>query len=344
MKGTGSVATPHASGGGGGPAKPARRALPRTLPPALVALMLLVPLLGACTVGTPGLPRVWPGQAISPNVQARTGEIITLTIRATNESSNRDFGGASRVRTYTAYPAGIEVLDFTSSDVGRLAPDDQNRAWVEEIDTKNRVIAIGFGGLGPQEKKTATLTLRVTAPAGSSLSFRTMLVWANAAPDTIECEENCLDQQLVAASASDPQVAAYIADHEAEVRAMLLEYPITGGVPANPLDLAVGETTIADPFPQTALLLGAYSERELRLSTRAAFTPGEPVNVWYNRPDGSATFLFRTDAHGDGRLDWPVAADTWGAIPADATSVIAHGFYSEVDAIYLFNRPVVGSR
>src|SRR5690242_7990758 len=115
----------------------------------IFALLLLVPLLAACTVPTPGLPHVWPGQSLSPNVQAKSGDIIKLTIRVTNDSSNRDFGGASKVRTYTAYPEGVTVLDFTSSDVDRLPPGDINRAWVEENDTKNRVIAIGFGGLGP---------------------------------------------------------------------------------------------------------------------------------------------------------------------------------------------------
>ena len=271
-------------------------------------------------------------------MQAKSGDVIKLTIRATNDSSNRDFGGASKVRTFTAYPEGVTVLDFTSSDVDRLPAGDVNRAWVEENDTKNRVIAIGFGGLGPAEQKSVTLTLLVTAPPGTTLDFRTMLVWANSAPDTITCESDCQAAALQAATADDPQLAAYVADHQAEVRALMQTYPVTGGVVANPLEILVGDAAISSSAPQTALLLGAYSDRELRLSTRPAFTPGEPANVWYNRPDGSATFLFRTDAHADGSLDWPVAADTWRAIPSDATSVIVHGFYSGVEAIYLFNR------
>ncbi len=309
-----------------------------SLRPTLLALLLLLPLLAACSRPTPGLPRVWPGQSLSPNVQARSGDTVTLTLLATNESRNRDHGAAGQVRTYTAYPEGATPLDFTSSDVGRLSADDRDRAWVEEIDTKNRVLIVSFGQLGAQERKTATITFRVAAPPGASLAFRTMLTWANASPDGLDCDATCVAEQLQEVQDRDPQVAAYVADHEAEVRALIRTYPGGGDALANTLDLPVGDTALNSPTPRVALLLGDREQHGRRMTASALFTPGEPVMLWYNLPDQAAIFLVRTDAFEDGRLDWTLDDAAWDAIPPEATSIVARGQYSNVEALHLFNR------
>ncbi len=69
----------------------------------------------------------------------------------------------------------------------------------------------------------------------------------------------------------------------------------------------------------------------------ASFTAGEQVMVWYNLPDGGATLLTRTDALTDGSLNWTIGQDEWSAIPANATSLVAHGDDSDVAAIYTFS-------
>ena len=148
------------------------------------ALVLgLVVALAGCSRPTPGLPRVWAGQSVSPNVQAQGGTLVRLTIRATNDASNSGYGRASRVRSFTTYPDGVRVLDFTSSDVGRLAPDDMDRAWVQEIDTRHNVVVVSFGPVDAGQYKTATLTLLVQTPPGTTLVFRTLLLWQNDSPD-----------------------------------------------------------------------------------------------------------------------------------------------------------------
>lgn len=309
--------------------------------PALGVLVLglfVLGMLGGCARPTPGLPNVWPGQAVTPNVQARSGGVIELSISATNDSTNLDYGGASQVRTFTALPAGVTLLGFTSSDVGRLAADDPNRAWVEEIDTKNHVITISFGPLGPRERKTATLSLRVDAPAGTPLQFGTMLAWANRAPDTIECDNECATAGLQAATADNPQLSTYIDDHPEQVQALLKTYQGGGDAVANPLSLSVGDTASITATPQIALLADSHAQAGARLTTKPAFTPGEPVMLWYNLPDDTATYLFRTDALDDGSIIAAIDADVWQAIPATATSITARGQYSDVEALYLFNR------
>jgi hypothetical protein len=318
-----------------------RRSAFRPRPSFLVlrsSLFGLLVFLASCSIGTPGLPRVWPGQSVSPNVQARSGDIIRLTIRATNESSNRDFGGADPVRVYTAYPEGVTILDFTSSDAERLPADDPGRAWVQEIDTKNRVAVISFNAIGALEQKTATLTMLVTAPPGATLDFRTMLVWSNVAPDQIECDAECAAQGLELVAAADPQVAAYLEDHDAELRALIATYQGGGQAVANPLVLAVGDAAISDPFPRHALLVAGQPDGGMEFTARAAFTPDEPIMLWYNLPDGTATFLFRTDALPDGSVICGLGPEGWRAIPPNATSIIARGQYSGVEAVYLFNR------
>lgn len=314
---------------------------PRPTPLALLlALALVAAVLAGCAQPRPGLPRVWAGQSLSPNGQVRSGDRLRLTIRATNDSPDRDNGGARAVRAYTAYPAGVTVLDFTSSDRERLAPGDPGRAWVERIDTANRVIVIGFGPLAALEQKTVTLTLAVSAPPGAALDFRTMLTWDNAQADTFECRRSDCEpgDDLRAAALADPQVRAYAADHPAEVEALLRTYQGGGGGLANAVSASVGEANRSVEGPAAALLLGDPAPAGRRATARAVFTPNEPAMLWYNLPGGAAVPLGRTDALDDGGLDWIIDAADWDRIPATATGIVAHGQYSGVEAIYLFNR------
>lgn len=297
---------------------------------------VLVALTG-CTIGTPGLPRVWPGQAVSPNVQTRSGDLISLTIRATNDSRNFDFGGATQVRTFTALPTGVELIDFTSSDVTKPDPTQRNQTWVEKIDLENRVVIVSFNGIAPTEIKTATLRLRVTAPSGTGLTFRTMLAWSNSAPDSVECDVECAAQGLTVATADDPQLSAYIEENPEEVRALIKTYQGGGQAVANTVELAVGDMPINATFPTTALLASAHLTGT-ELTAKAMFAPSEPVMLWYNLPGQAATFLFRTDALEDGSVICGMSAENWAAIPQGATSIVARGQFSNVEAVYLFNR------
>ncbi len=297
---------------------------------------VLVALTG-CTIGTPGLPRVWPGQAVSPNVQTRSGDLISLTIRATNDSRNFDFGGATQVRTFTALPAGVELIDFTSSDVAKPDPTQRNQTWVEKIDLENRVVIVSFNGIAPTEIKTATLRLRVTAPSGTGLTFRTMLAWSNSAPDSVECDVECAAQGLTVATADDPQLSTYIEGNPEEVRALIKTYQGGGQAVANTVELAVGDMPINATFPTTALLASAHLTGT-ELTAKAMFAPSEPVMLWHNLPGQAATFLFRTDALEDGSVICGMSAENWAAIPQGATSIVARGQFSNVEAVYLFNR------
>src|SRR5439155_11137619 len=73
------------------------------------------------------------------------------------------------------------------------------------------------------------------------------------------------------------------------------------------------------------------------------FAASEPLDLWYNLPDGSAA-PFVTGATGmvtasaDGSLSATIASDDWSAIPANATSIVAHGANSGVNVAYVFNR------
>ena len=317
-----------------------RTGSPQILRRAVWALLffgaVLIALTG-CTIGTPGLPRVWPGQAVSPNVQTRTGDLLSLTIRATNDSRNFDFGSASKVRTFTVLPAGVELVDFTSSDAAKPDPNESNQTWVEKIDLENRVVIVSFNGIGPTEIKTATLRLRVTAPSGTPLTFRTMLAWSNAAPDTMECDVECAAQGLSAATADDPQLSTYIEDNPEEVRALIKTYQGGGQSVANTVEVAVGDMPINATFPTVALLASAHLTGT-DLTAKAIFAPSEPVMLWYNLPGQAPTFLFRTDALEDGSVICGMSAENWAAIPQGATSIVAHGQFSDVEAVYLFNR------
>lgn len=306
-------------------------------PVAVAVLLPLLEVLTSCAIPTPGLPHVWPGQSLSPNASVRPGDLLQLTIRATNDSQNRDYGGASKVRSFTTLPPGVTLLDFTSSDKGRLPDTDQNRAWLEEIDTENRVVVVSFGPIGGGQSKTATLTLRVDAAPGASLSFRTMLIWANAAPDTVDCNLRCLDG-LEAAAVDDPQVQAYVDDHRDQLAALLSTYPGGGDALANAVDVPVGDSARSTTEPAVALLLGQRERDGLRMTARGAFTPNETVMLWYNLPNGIARWINRTNALDDGSLDWVLDTADWDAIPPEATNIVARGQFSGVEALYVFNR------
>ena len=80
-----------------------------------------------------------------------------------------------------------------------------------------------------------------------------------------------------------------------------------------------------------------------RATTDAVFTPGERIAFWYNLPDGGAGAFLRAGsaipiARADGTLDVTIGDDAWGAIPAEATSLVARGLASGVNAVYVFNR------
>lgn len=311
---------------------------PRRGPLGILSLGILLALLSGCSIGTPGLPRVWPGQSISPNVQTEPGAIIELTIRATNDSRNADYGNASQVRAFTALPAGVELVDFTASDRAKPDPHEQIQTWVEKIDTENRVVTVSFNGVGAGEIKTATLRLRVSAPVGTGLTFRTMMAWSNAAPDQIACDIECATQGLLTMTADDPQLRAYVEENPAEIQALLETYQGGGKGIANTVQITVGDAPINAAFPTVALLANSSALTGTTLSTKAAFTPDEPVMLWYNRPGAEPTFLFRTDALSDGSIVCGMSAEAWDEIPADATSIVAHGQFSTVEAVYLFNR------
>lgn len=305
---------------------------------ALALLLVSVTLLAGCSVETPGLPHVWPGQSINPNIQTRTGDVIELTLRATNDAGNSDHGGANQVRTITALPPGVEVIGFASSDDMVLPAGDINHTWLEQIDTKNRVVTVGFNQVDSGAPKTATLRLHVTAASGANLTFRTMLTWANASPDTLECDVKCAAGGLRLAVADDPQLSAYVNEHADEIQAFMETYPGGGGATANVVSIAVGDTILHSSFPLAALLTNTHDPDGATFTTQEIFTPDEPVMLWYNRADGSATFLFRTNAFTTGGIRCGLSEEQWQALPADTTSIVAHGQFSQVEAVYLFNR------
>lgn len=68
----------------------------------------------------------------------------------------------------------------------------------------------------------------------------------------------------------------------------------------------------------------------------AIFAPTENVSVWYNLPNGTAATLTQTTALADGSLNWTIDAATWASIPSNATSLVAHGDASGVEAVYVF--------
>lgn len=74
------------------------------------------------------------------------------------------------------------------------------------------------------------------------------------------------------------------------------------------------------------------------------FTPGEPIAFWFNNADGTAGQFVSTantgtvTAGADGSLSVTIAAADWANVPLTATSVVAHGADSGVNAVYVFPR------
>ena len=75
----------------------------------------------------------------------------------------------------------------------------------------------------------------------------------------------------------------------------------------------------------------------LEAKAPADFTPGEEIGVWYNLPDGTAVNFGTTTALSDGSLDWTLAAGDYQAIPTNATNLVAEGWQSDNQAIYIFS-------
>lgn len=86
--------------------------------------------------------------------------------------------------------------------------------------------------------------------------------------------------------------------------------------------------------------LSLHIDGDHHATTAAIFTPNEQIVFWYNLPDGSAAGFDPFDgpvyANGAGALDLTIPADQWGRIPANATSLVAHGIYSTTPAVYAF--------
>jgi hypothetical protein len=105
--------------------------------------------------------------------------------------------------------------------------------------------------------------------------------------------------------------------------------------------LALGSTALADTASPATLSVDTGSHQVT--AAAGVFTPGELIDLWYNLPDGSAA-PFVTGATGmvsagvDGSLSATIASDDWNAIPLTATSIVAHGASSGVNAVYVFTR------
>jgi hypothetical protein len=85
--------------------------------------------------------------------------------------------------------------------------------------------------------------------------------------------------------------------------------------------------------------LALHIDANRRISSGPVFTPSERVIFWYNLPDGSAVpFLTEgfqaVNARGDGTIEITIPAVDW-RLPAEATSVVAHGLSSNVTIVYI---------
>lgn len=95
-------------------------------------------------------------------------------------------------------------------------------------------------------------------------------------------------------------------------------------------------------FPaQPGLDLSLHIDATHRATTAPIFTRAERIVFWYNRADGSAADIHvgQDDvvfSKYDGSLDLTFSAKDWSQLPADTTSIIAHGLFSNVTAVYVF--------
>jgi hypothetical protein len=97
-------------------------------------------------------------------------------------------------------------------------------------------------------------------------------------------------------------------------------------------------------FPaQPNLDLSLHIDANHHATTAPLFTRAERVVFWYNRADGSAAdFMTGPDdviyTTYDGTLDFTITDKNWATLPGDTTSIIAHGLFSNVTAVYAFPR------
>lgn len=85
--------------------------------------------------------------------------------------------------------------------------------------------------------------------------------------------------------------------------------------------------------------LSLHIDANHRITSGPVFSPGERVVFWYNLPGGTATaFLTEgfqvVEARSDGSIDTTIPNADW-RLPAEATSVVAHGLISNVSIVYI---------
>ena len=95
-------------------------------------------------------------------------------------------------------------------------------------------------------------------------------------------------------------------------------------------------------LPQTpGLDLGLHLDANHRLTSAPIFTRAERVVFWYNRANGTAAdYLTGPEdvvyTKYDGSLDVTISDRNWALLPSDVTSIVAHGLFSNVTAVYVF--------
>jgi len=87
--------------------------------------------------------------------------------------------------------------------------------------------------------------------------------------------------------------------------------------------------------------LSLHIDANHHATTAPIFTRAERVVFWYNRANLSAAdFMTGPDdvvfTKYDGSLDITISDKNWGTLPADTTSIVANGLFSNVTAVYVF--------
>ncbi len=80
-----------------------------------------------------------------------------------------------------------------------------------------------------------------------------------------------------------------------------------------------------------------------RATTSQVFARNDRIVFWYNLADGSAQTFYPNEegfllAGANGAFDYTFSADQWAMIPATATSLVAHGVFSQLSVVYIFPR------
>ena len=92
--------------------------------------------------------------------------------------------------------------------------------------------------------------------------------------------------------------------------------------------------------PPAGLDLSLHLDANQRLTSAMIFTPGEQVVFWYNKSDLSAAPFDPTGytvyADANGALGVTIGSYQFANLPTNVTSIVAHGFYSNVNAVYVF--------